>query len=202
MAEKTAWRTVVKKPLGPTLRGTATSSIYDPSRARHPYTTQSEASPSSPGLNKARQWGNPNPWDLDNRSIRNDTGNRMGSFASSTKNAAPTRANVINSGLHNLGSTQSGQSNRTDVTINALRRDESMQIKFLNATLSWLIQEIYTRAYYDAGVIFSTAHHVQDQELGPLPPDSIRTESNAGRIISKYRKFIVVSTYHYHCVAM
>jgi len=164
------------------------SSTYDPARARNPMSTQSEAPPVSPGINRAWPGSQRNPRIHDNRQNSISNGSRVGSFASIVGRAAPSpvRATAPGVGYNNLGSAVSVRTDVSEMTVHLLRRDE----------------RVYTGDHYLVGTVFSTAHHVQDQELGPLPPDRIRTESNAGRIISKYRKFIVVANYHYHCVAI
>jgi len=164
------------------------SSIYDPARSRNPMSTQSEAPPHSPGINRAWPGAPTNHRMVDNRQNSNSNGDRIGSFASMASRAAPTpvRATAGGQGFNNLGSTQTVMTEISEMTVHLLRKDE----------------RVYTRDHYLVGTVFSTAHHVQDQELGPLPPDRLRTESNAGRIISKYRKFIVVANYWYHCVAI
>lgn len=125
MAENLAMRTAknLPKPLGPSSRrpGAPGASIYDPARARHPLPTMSEVPPSSPGANLAWRGGRAKiPREFDNR-------NRMGSFASATGNNASNRANA-GSGVYN---TASNQSNLTEMTIHALRRDESTYLPLL-----------------------------------------------------------------------
>lgn len=125
MTENTVFRATkqLPKPLGISVRRPGvlgSSSIYDPSRARNPTSTQSEAPRTSPGTNKEWGSGQANPGGFNTRRIPSNTGNRMGSIAAGTKNTTP--ANNFGPGMQNLGSTQS---NRTDVTINALRKDES-----------------------------------------------------------------------------